>query len=301
MRVNLIFDHSGDCVQFQTVANHDLLAYFVSKAERDGHNSFSDNRIIHRELDKLLNECHWAVSRTNEILHDLWGQSLPQHISLTDYLDQRNLNHQHAVWVKSQDHTIDVDQLRFSSNFQQAKLGAKLHDMLPDEIRRIRLAEAMTKLGYIYPYEEVNLAVHRLEHFFTKRLEFTAAAKWEMFDNPYQDVMTSSNDVVNLTFGYTYVGRQLYDKWQHFDTLLEFDDHYNYQTLEWAFQLNLGRPQTIPFSSEFLSWCKERGVRPITTQLPIANIIDLEANLSYYRHMLYKNSCAGNRARLHIE
>ena len=110
--------------------------------------------------------------------------------------------------------------------------------------------------------------------------------------------MISNNDVVNLSFGYTYVGRQFYNKWQYWDTDLEFVDHYNYETLEYAFQLNLARPQTIPYSKEFIHWQHQKGVKAITTQIPIANIIDLEKNLKYYRTMLYKNSKANNRATL---
>jgi hypothetical protein len=110
--------------------------------------------------------------------------------------------------------------------------------------------------------------------------------------------MISNNDVVNLSFGYTYVGRQFYNKWQYWDTDLEFVDHYNYETLEYAFQLNLARPQTIPYSKEFIHWQHQKGVKAITTQIPIANIIDLGKNLKYYRTMLYKNSKAKNRATL---
>lgn len=283
MRFSLNFNNSGDCIKFETVANEDLLEFFINKADLHGHNSFTDDRSIQKELDRLLTECHWALSKTNEVLYDLYGKNFPQQDLLLEYLDQKHLNRQHALWVKSQQHEINIDQLRRSENSAQSCLGEKLHDLYPDHIRKITLAEAMIKLGYIFPYEEVNLTVHRLENFFARKIEFRADAKWEVFDNPYHDSMISTNDVVNLCFGYTYVGRQYYDKWQYFDTDLECDDHYNYEKLEWAFQINLDRPQTIPYSPEFLSWCELKGVRPITTQLPIANIVDLEKNLSYYK------------------
>jgi hypothetical protein len=70
--------------------------------------------------------------------------------------------------------------------------------------------------------------------------------------------------------------------------------------LEFAFQINLDRPQTIPFSKEFLLWQQQKNAKPIATQLPIANIIDLEKNLKYYRTVLYKNSKAGNGAKLSL-
>jgi hypothetical protein len=61
-----------------------------------------------------------------------------------------------------------------------AKLGNQLHELYPDAIRVVKTAPAMEKLGYIYPYEEVNLGVHRLETAFNKQnLEFSADDKWE--------------------------------------------------------------------------------------------------------------------------
>jgi hypothetical protein len=110
--------------------------------------------------------------------------------------------------------------------------------------------------------------------------------------------MISNNDVVNFSFGYTYVGRQYYNKFEYFDLDLEFNDHYNYETLEYSFQLNMSKPQTIPYSKDFLEWANVRGVRPITTQIPIANCVDIDKNLFEYRKILYRNSRDNNRARI---
>jgi len=41
-----------------------------------------------------------------------------------------------------------------------------------------------------------------------------------------------------------------------------------------------------------------KNMKPITTQVPIANVVDLEKNLKSYRTILYSNSLAGNQARL---
>jgi hypothetical protein len=189
--------------------------------------------------------------------------------------------------------------MRFSSHADIALLGNKLHELYPDEIRIIKIAEAMIKLGYIYPYEEVNLSVHRLETCFNKlNLEFSGKSKWEVFDNPFKDSIISNNNVVNFSFGYTYVGRQLYNKFELFDTELKYKDHYNFETLEYSFQLNLNKPQTILFSKEFLAWCREHNIKPITTQIPLANIVDLEKNLFEYRKILYRNSKQNNQASI---
>jgi hypothetical protein len=171
--------------------------------------------------------------------------------------------------------------------------------MYPDEIRQVKIAPVMEKLGYLYPYEEVNMSVHRLESVFNmSNLEFKADQKWNVFDNPFTETMVSNNDIVNFSFGYTYVGRQYYNKFEYFDTELQYDDHYNYESLEFAFQLNLAKPQTIPYSSEFVKWASEHNVKPITTQLPIANLANIDSNLFEYRKILYRNSRDNNRARI---
>jgi hypothetical protein len=299
MRFNLVFDNSQDVIPFETVHNHDLIEWFINKANQEGQNSFAAPTLAN-QCNRLLNELHWSVAKTNEVLWLLCGERFAENDNRVDYLDQTFLNRQHDVWVKSQSCVVDIDQLRHSDNLQQARIGNLLHDAYPDEIRQIKLAEAMIKLGYIYPYEEVNLTVHRLESFFANDIEFKADAKWQVFDNPFRSTMTSNNDVVNFSFGYTYVGRQYYNKWKYFDTDLECTDHYNYETLEWAFQLNLDRPETVNYSAEFSRWCSQHQVPEITTQLPIANVIDLDKNLQYYRSVLYRNSQQNNQAKLTI-
>jgi len=300
MKFSLVFDNSGDQIDFETVYNDRLFEYFVQTANGKNHNTFSDNNVVGAEVDRLLTDIQFSLSKTNEILYKLYGKHFPEHDNRLDYLDQKFLNKQHETWVASQHHCVDIDQLRFSSDKDTARLGYQLHDLYPDHIRKIYLAEAMIKLGYIFPYEEVNLTIHRLENFFAHPIEFKSPAKWRVFENPFQKEMISNNDIVNFSFGYTYVGRQYFNKWQYFDTDLECKDHYNYETLEWAFQINLDRPQTIPYSKEFTEWCKQKNVPMISTQIPIGNIVDIEKNLKYYRTILYKNSRDSNQAKLII-
>lgn len=301
MKFSIVFENSGDSIPFEVKFNEDLFTFFVDKIDLEGKNSF-EVPIIGREADQKLTHLHWAISKTNEILYSLAGISFGQCVNLYEYLDQNLLNRLHADWVRSQMIDIDIDVLRFSDDRGQSELGNQLHNLYPDEIRVIKLAEAMTKLGYLYPYEEVNLAVHRLEGLFNKtNLEFLSDSKWEVFDNPYHDTMITNNDVVNFAFSYTYVGRQYYDKFRNFDVDLINDDHYNFEQLEVAFHLNLSQPETIPFSKEFIKWTESKGVRPISTQIPIANAIGLLDNLSKYREILVSNSCSKNRATIIME
>jgi hypothetical protein len=169
--------------------------------------------------------------------------------------------------------------------------------LYPDDIRIVKTAPAMEKLGYIYPFREVNQGVHDLENTF-KILEYKADLKWEVFANPYLNSMVTNNNIVNFSFGYTYVGRQYYNKFKFFDTDLEHPDNYNYENLEFAFQINLLNPETIPFSKEAQEWANSKGIKLVAEQIPIANIIGLESKLFEYRKILYRNSRDNNRASI---
>lgn len=299
MKFSLVFDNSGDTLPFEVVHNHELFEFFVNHSNAELQNSFSNRQTLFKELDKKITQLHWAISKSNEVLYSLIGKSFDQQTNLVNYLDQDFLNKLHCDWVFSQLELVDIDKLRFSSNSEIASLGWKLHEMYPDEIRIARTGAILEKLGYIYPYEEVNQGVHRLELSFSKsNLEFSADAKWEVFANPFKDTMITNNSIVNFAFGYTYVGRQYYNKFEYFDDDLKYNDHYNYETLEFSFQLNLQKSQTIDFSPESILWAKEKNIPLIANQIPIANIPNLAENLFEYRKVLYRNSRDNNRARI---
>jgi hypothetical protein len=301
MKFSLVFENSGDSIPFTVVANSDLFEFFVDKITKEGKNYFSNKSQLASEVDKKLTALHWAISKTNEVLYPLIGKSFEQKNTLEDYLNQDFLNKTHADWVFSQYDIVDIDKMRFSNNHNVARIGNILHELYPDEIRQIKTALAMEKLGYIYPYEEVNMSVHRLEQLFVfDNLEFSSDTKWEMFDNPFRKTMVSNNNVVNFAFSYTYVGRQYYDKFNHFDDKLQCKDHYNFETLENSFHISLQKPQTIPYSEEFTKWAKESNVELISKQLPIANIDNLSKNLFEYRKVIYRNSKAGNQVTIKL-
>jgi len=299
MKFSLVFENTGDSIEFELKHNRELFEFFVEKAISQNQNRFSDQQKIAQQVEKRLTDLHWALSNTNEVLYDLVGINFPQSDNLETYLDQSLLNRIHAEWVFSQNHKIQVHQLRLNSNLNTARLGQQLHDQFPDEIVETRLSVAMQHLGRIFPYEDVNMAIHRLESMFTSDIEFSAPSKWAVFDNPFRKTsMVSNPDRMNFTFGYTYVGRQLYNKFEYFDMNLDCEDHYNYETLEYSFNLNLQQPETVVFSPEFLAWCDRHNRRPMANQIPIANMVDLDKHLTEYRKILYNNSQANNSASI---
>lgn len=297
MNISLVFDKTGDTLTFEVIYNHELIEFFVDRINKKSQNSFSDDHELYKNVDKKLTHLHWAISKTNEVLYELIGKSFKQKTNLEDYLYQPFLNELHSDWVFSHYNNINIDDLRFSDNLIKAKIGSRLHEMYPDEIRDVPLAPLLEKIGYLYPFREVNMGVHRLESSY-RDIEFKSDAKWEVFENPYLDQMVSNNDIVNFSFAYTYVGRQYYNKFRFFDSNLECPDHYNFETLEVAFQVNLRRPETIPFSHEATEWANKQKVKLVAEQIPIANLIDLEEKLFDYRKVLYRNSRDNNRASI---
>jgi hypothetical protein len=300
MKILLVFENSGDVIPFNVKYNHDLIEYFINETEKKSQNSFNVDKQFTTSIDCKISELNWAISKTNEILYDLIGEKFGKQDNLLDYLDQTFLNKVHSDWVCSQIETIHIDKFRFNKDKNKCKLGNLLHDMYPDEIRSIKVAEAMIKLGYIFPYEEVNMGVHRLESCFSN-IEFKTNDKWEVFENPFIDSMITNNDVMNFSFGYTYVGRQYYNKFRFFDLNLENPDNYNYETLEFAFQINLNQPETIPFSQEAIIWAEKKNIKLVAEQIPIANAINLEDRLFDYRKILYNNVKQENKAKLILE
>lgn len=290
MKFQLVFDNSGDFIPFEVYANHELFEFFVDRLNSTQRNVWTNNKAFSTEVDKKITHLHWAVSKTNEVLYSLTGKVFEKHENLLDYLDQNYLNRLHCEWSHSQDVIVNVDELKQNINPDIAKLGWQLHDLYPDDFREDLTGAILSTLGYLYPYEQVNKGLHKVEELFkdSELLTFVSGNRYDKIDNPF-DTFYAQNDVSNFSFDYTFVGRQYYDKWVNYDTDLNNDDHYNYQYLEHTFNVSLSKPQTHPFSKEFLAWCEEKNVSPIGTKIPIANINDLETNLNSYCQILYRN------------
>lgn len=301
-KFQLVFASSGDSIPFEVTANQNLFDYFITKINTDNENQFLNNHKLSSVVEQRVGALHTNISKVNELLPLLNVTPVEINLVPAAYLDQDYLNRVHADWVISQNIELDIDKLRFSDNIETAKIGNRLHHMYPDEIRIVKIADVLTKLDFIETYEAINLAVHYLEYTFNnENLIFDSPGKWNVFDNPFKDSILTNNGVTNFNFGYTYLGRKYYDKFINFDNDLTYNDHYNFGQLEFSFNINLSKPQTIPFSNEFLEWCKKHNIPPIGNEIPIGNILDLNKNLSLYREILYRNSKENNKASIVLQ
>lgn len=296
MKFYLTFNNTNDTIPFETTQNEEFFTWFLNKANTDQKNNFNiDNKWVNQLSNELIT-LDSNIKKINPLIKSLTGIDFEVKTDLSDYLDQQFLNKLHCDWVKSQEYIIDIDNLRKTGNTH----GSQLRDMYPDSIRQIRLAEALTKFVFCDVYEDINMSIHRTEHLFGNFINFNYSNdRYQIFTNEKWSKTTFTNDKTHLCFAYTYLGRQTYNKWEYFDTNLENDDFYNYETLEWSFDIGLYRAETQSFSKEFLEWCSNKNLKPIS-RISIANIPDLQNHLHFYRKMLYNNGKAGNSASLSL-
>lgn len=57
-------------------------------------------------------------------------------------------------------------------------------------------------------------------------------------------------------------------------------------------------PFEVKYNHQLIEWFIDMKVKPVTNQLPIANISNLEKNLVDYRKIMYNNAKQNNPARL---
>ena len=299
MKLDFVFKNSGDTIEFEVTDNHELLEFFIDRCNNELKNDFSDHNKISKSVNKKITELLWSIGKSNEILWPMAEHYFKVQENILDYLDQTLLNSLHDSWVKTQQVTVEFEKLLNSSDSEKASIGKLLETEYPNNIIKGQITDVLDKLGYLFPYEEVNQNIHRLENAYHE-LEFSNADRYNVFDNPFYDSMTSNNNICNFYFGYTYLGRQYYDKFKNFDKDLDFNDHFNYNKLEYTVNISLRNQETIPFSKEFLAWCIKKNVKPIGKQIPFANILNLDDKLFEYRKVLYRNSRDGNTAYLHL-
>ena len=91
MKFSLVFDNSGDALPFEVVYNHKLFEFFVEQANKKSQNSFSNQQMLSRELDKKITQLHWALSKTNEVLYFLIGKSFKQETDLENLFEYRKI------------------------------------------------------------------------------------------------------------------------------------------------------------------------------------------------------------------
>ena len=301
MYFKLVFENSGDFIPVEVIKNHNFFEFYVETIIKNSDNLFENCDFNISKFDNELNRLLLNIDKINSILINLPNAVLLEKSNNFERsIDQDFLNKNHAIWAKNEFITYNIDDLRTSNNEETKKIGDFLHSCYPDEIRTVTISEIFAKYELLHEFKEINMGVHRTEGFFFDNHEYSSARKWDVFENVFVNEIETNNGITNFNIGHTYVGRQNYDKFSHFDTDLNYSDFYNFEKIEYSFNFNLSNPETLPFSKEFVEWSKKHNQKPKGLQIPIGNVIELESNLTRYRTVLYTNIKSNNKVSIEI-
>jgi len=282
MKFSLVFENSGDTIPFSSV-NDAVVEYYVTVINQQNINRFSPFGDQFDKIKTCITELDKIILDTNDWIVDVLDKSINR-CAEEEYLDQRFLNQLHADWVQSQTHIYDIDQkLQLPGD-----LARHIHDMYPDDIRKVGLGDLLSKLGKSFSYGQINKCLHAVESSFDSIKFKISDLDWFQVDNPFEKSVLSDN-ICNLSLNFHHLGRTLQNKFLNFDDNLEFNDENSYNELLGFVELSLVRPRTISISKEYITWCHARGREPIGDRLNLGNIPDLDSKLHNYRVIVYRN------------
>lgn len=301
MYFKLVFENSGDFIPVEVVNNHKFFEFYADTVTTYSDNLFENFDLDISDLEDEVSQLLLRIDKANNILANLPNSALLENTdSLERAIDQDFLNKNHAIWASTEFNTYNIDELRFSNQQGTKELGDFLHSCYPDEIRLVTTSEIFNKYELLYDFQEINTGIHRTEALFFQNFEYSNNNKWNVFENIFANDIETNNGITNFNIAHTYVGRKNYDKFVNYDTDLQYSDFYNFEKIEHSFNLNFARPETIPFSKEFVDWSHKHNQTPKGMQIPIGNIVDLESNLTKYRTIIYNNTKHNNKVSIEI-
>ena len=92
----------------------------------------------------------------------------------------------------------------------------------------------------------------------------------------------------------------MYDKYQTFDTDLQYNDENSFNELLGFVSLHLVPSQTVPLSKEYTDWCNTHDKIPSGEYLNIGNIPNLEKHLKDYRLVVFRNLLQYNSFKIKL-
>jgi len=296
MKFQIVFDNSGDLIDFVSV-NPEVLEYYLDQLNQRNQNSFSiQNKSWANTVDQRIEQLHMILDSVNSWFEELtdWRYDM---FASEKYLDQHNLNKLHADWVRSQGQIYDIDTKRQQHNFSGT--AERIHDMFPDSERFVTIGNLLSKLNKMSEYADINQNVHALEMSFNQIRFEMSNGSWQQFPNIF-DKSVLTNDIANFSLTFNHLGRTLYNKFVYFDLDLEHDDENSFDELLGCVGISLLQPQTIPLSTQYQQWCSSHGRKPFGDNLNLGNIPDLPDRLTHYRQLIYKNLKSNNNFSIHI-
>lgn len=305
MNFELVFENSGDTIPFFT-DKPDLLEYFVNFLNEKKVNGFlPQDDIFISQIQGNLVKLSNALVEYNQSLGTLFTGIVDDFNNTTKdkplqyLLNQELLNEIHYCWVKSHSKYTtfsEIKKLNIDGRLQH------LLDQLPDDNRKISAPELLFKLGLDKIYDDINTGVHSVEHCFDRirfQGNFDRNFEWVEIDNPFPRNYTNNN-AAQLNIAYQHYGRSLHDKFLYQSGTTFHDDENNFDQLLGFVDFYLLPTETLPYSKEYVQWCKEIGKTPAGNNLNIGWIENLPEQLTTCRQIVYRNVLNKNRFEIVI-
>lgn len=292
MKYQLVFENTGDSIPFDPV-NDQLVSYYLDCLSVHGLEWFwpiDEQWVVH--LSNRLEKIKTDIENINRWLPDIAGVEM-QLCDGIDYLDQKTLNKLHADWVNSMSIPYDVQGKR--KQFPFSDWSEQLHEMLPDDMPYISVATALSKLNLLEDYDtQINQAVHAIEKAFDD-IKFTSSKEFKIIGQNHFPKNLLTNDIANVSLTFHHLGRTLYNKFIKFDGALEWQDENSYEEFLPYVTLSLQPFESIPYSNQYIDWCKSHGREPIGHNFNLGTIPNLLENLTIYRKIVFTNLLKNNK------
>lgn len=249
--MKVVWTSSGDEIEFAP-ENHALCEYFIN-----GLNNLS-LACVHSDVNtdwptQLLEN----LQHINQLLQDT-KLALP--FELGDPFDQQYLNRLHSQWVK-------------------------LHLTYPKIIVFLNLKNA----NLIKKFRGINTMLHRTEKMFVQSYMGMQETHVFSMHNPFEDALSFST--ANVQLYYHDLGRNIFNKWTNFDSVLGQEDTNDYDKLAADVHLNLNRPMIQSAPTNYAEWCKQQGLNTVPGRwVNLGNFVNLDDKLTDYRKIMARNN-----------
>jgi len=287
MNFSIVYNKSGDDIQFlaRSSESFELLEYYVQNLNADTANTFNFRNGA--DVTGLSNILIDAVDDVNTFIYPFIDSYVPDLLNIESCFDQYTLNKIHADWANNllSEYNINDKKEKYSRDFG---IVNDICNLYPDDMPIVTVSTVLSRLNLLERYSKLNEPVHELELAFNK-FDYCSASE-VVHVNPFSKSL-ATHDVCHFNILFNHLGRPLYGKFQSFDMICEHDDENTFNELHGMVSLSLKQAETIPFSKEFIAWCKRNNKTPAGRNLGIGNIVDLQDNLTEYRKLVYRNTC----------
>lgn len=251
MNLQLVFEHTGDCIDL-TESNRELVDYYLESLNKTNKNKFILNNTDLVDRVKYLKKCITDID--NFFVTKLKNTALSKFLNIELY-NQNNLNTLHREWVKLLIENKNIPTLL-------NKIDSKL----------------------LTQFNDINHLVHFLEH---KKFRLKNFSTYEMWfcNNIFSNSVIDFNSY-NISIEFNNLGRNTYNKWEIYDQNVLDNDTNDFSLLSGELILKTARPYTREAPNEYIEWCKRNSVPVIGNTIGLANF---KQSVDQVQRILFRN------------